>query len=110
MSNHPLIQDWLEATATVRIAREAENKAYFAAIAAPLPPHRRPASPSDIVEGAIIWYPGWGEDEGIANWKLVSEVLRPNDPWKAFCAEDGCRYGLDGAYVEVDLEEFGFSL
>ena len=30
---------------------------------------------------------------------LVDEVLRPNDPFKAYTAEDGSRYGLDDAWV-----------
>lgn len=70
--------------------------------------------PSDIVEGAIIWYPEWvdvreysceddEDDEGVqvALWTEVCEVLCPNDDFKAFHALDGCRHGLDGAFVEV---------
>ena len=31
--------------------------------------------------------------------KKIEEVLHPSDPWKAFCADDGCRYGLQDLYV-----------
>ncbi len=63
-----------------------------------LPSNLRPAVPGDIVEGALIWYKHG--DNGHF-WQIVEEVLRPNDPWKAYSAEDGCRYGLDDAWVEL---------
>ncbi len=28
------------------------------------------------------------------------EALK-NDPWKGYCAHDGCRYGLEGAFIET---------
>ena len=67
-----------------------------------------PAGRGDIIQGAVIWYEcdeyniidwpqGWF-------WKIVVEVDRPRDPHKAFTAEDGCRYGLDGAFVEVEAD------
>lgn len=62
----------------------------------PVPEHLRPATPGDIVEGQILWYPMYDY------WKIVSEVLRPADRWKAYCAHCGGRYGLDYAFVEVD--------
>jgi hypothetical protein len=64
----------------------------------PLPENLRPATPSDIIEGAIIWYKH-GDDGHF--WQIVEEVLWPEDPWKAYCAMDGCRYGLDDSWVEV---------
>jgi len=59
----------------------------------------RPAEPKDIVEGAVILHQNG--DNGPFE-RVVDEVLRPSDPWKAYCADDGCRYGLDDAWVEVD--------
>lgn len=63
------------------------------------PPHReeiRRATPNDIKVGTIIWNEkgdnGWF-------WNVVEEVHYPNDPFKAYTADDGCRYGLDGAWV-----------
>lgn len=35
----------------------------------------------------------------------VEELLYSNDMFKAFIATDGCRYGLDGAYVEEIYDE-----
>lgn len=71
-------------------AREEADKS-------PFPRHVRPAEPKDIVVDAIIWH-----DNGNAYyWNIVCEVLRPNDPFKAYCADDGCRYGLDGAFIEI---------
>ena len=94
------IQKWLDATIAyekaftkLEVALEnAEEKAV-------MPKRIRPATAEDIVIGAIIWYP---KDEYTDTyWKYVSFVMYPNDQWKAYCAHDGCRYGLDGAFVEV---------
>lgn len=68
-----------------------------------IPKKLRPATAKDIVEGAIIWYPKHAyhdEVEDNAGWMLITEVLYPSDAYKAFCSEDGCRYGLEGAFVE----------
>jgi len=62
------------------------------------PSDRRPATASDIVEGAVIWYEYYDSPSGYY-WQIVDEVQYPNDPFKAYTAEDGCRYGLDGAFV-----------
>lgn len=75
------------------------NKARDDARKSDLPNNLRPATPRDIIVGAIIWYPRFSESK----WLIVDEVLHPNDNWKAFCADDGCRYGLDGAFVEDDV-------
>ncbi len=61
----------------------------------------RAAHASDIVEGEILWY--YDGDDG-EFWQVVSEVHHPNDPYKAYTAEDGCRYGLDGAYIAIPEE------
>ena len=60
-------------------------------------PKLRKATPRDIVEDAEIIYPATQYyEEFIA---IVDDVLNPSSDWKAFSARDGCRYGLDGAYV-----------
>ena len=60
-------------------------------------PKLRRAFPEDITVGNVIIYPATETSEEFT--KFIVEVLRPSDDWKAFCAEDGCRYGLDGAYI-----------
>ena len=67
-----------------------------AAVDGTLPDSLRPATANDIRPGAIIWY-----KEGYDGpfWAIVEEVLRPDDPFKAYTAEDGSRYGLDDAWV-----------
>ena len=75
----------------------------------PLPKNLRPATPKDIMEGAILWSDlkalGWDEEsikEGeLRHWVIVDEVLRPNDEFKGFEGDDGCRYGYEGRFVEV---------
>lgn len=62
------------------------------------PKNRRQATPEDITAGSIIWHER-EEEYGDDYWNVVEEVLRPSDPFKAYCADDGCRYGLDGAYI-----------
>lgn len=56
----------------------------------------RQATELDIVVGNVVYIVG---DDDILYRKEIEEVLSPSDPWKAFCAEDGCRYGLDDLYV-----------
>lgn len=58
----------------------------------------RPAEAEDVQVGAVIWYEVRADRYVPV---LVEEVINPNDPYKAYTADDGCRYGLDGAMVEV---------
>ena len=62
----------------------------------------RPATELDIVVGNIVYLIG---DDDVLYRKEIEEVLSPGDPWKAFCAEDGCRYGLDDLYVVKKKKE-----
>ncbi len=63
----------------------------------PVPENLRPATPSDIVEGNILWYPHWAPGRA---WAIVDGVDRPDDEWKAYTYE-GARYGWKNAFVEV---------
>ena len=87
-----------EQRAIIAAAEEVISKAEKCARKCKMPSNLRPATPSDIVEGQIIWHKN-GDDGPF--WNVVEEVLHPDDPFKAYYAEDGCRYGLDEAYVEV---------
>jgi hypothetical protein len=101
---HRLIREYLNACQAVVDAQRAQGHAEDAADdpeAVPLPENLRPAVASDIVEGAIIWYPRFRESSGTAGWKLVAEPLHYGDEWKAYHANDGCRYGLHGAFIEI---------
>lgn len=64
----------------------------------PIPKNLRPAEADDITPSAIIWHEG---EAGGHFWNIVDEPLHRGDPFKAYVADDGCRYGLHGAYVEV---------
>lgn len=61
----------------------------------------RQAEPSDIVVGQQVWVDG---DDGFAK-REIREVLKPTDPYKAYCANDGCRYGLESTYIELISED-----
>ena len=62
------------------------------------PEGRRKATPQDIVEGAIIWH--WRKEQhGGWYWHEIAEVRYPSDDFKAYVADDGCRYGLHNAWV-----------
>ena len=93
------IQKWIDAVSASEKAQEKEQDALDIANEKAVMPRRiRPATAEDIVNGAVIWYP---KDEYTDTyWKYVGFVMCPNDQWKAYCAHDGCRYGLDGAFVE----------
>jgi hypothetical protein len=99
-----LIQGYLGAIEAIKDATENLKRAEEAAESAELPKSLRPAEARDIVVGEIVWYPRWKVDGGDRCWSLVEEVLRPSDEWKAYCSHDGCRYGLDGAFIEITNE------
>lgn len=54
------------------------------------------ATPEDIVVGNTVYLLG---DDNEIYTQTIEEVLRPDDQCKAYVADDGCRYGLDGLYV-----------
>ena len=73
------------------------QKAYRRAEMCPVPENLRPATAADVVEGAIIWKPKWPDDG--RKWSIVESVEHPDDNWKAW-TDNGCRYGLENAFVE----------
>ena len=92
---HSSIEAYLVARKALLAAEAKLTRCEELASLAPLPSLLRPALSKDIVEGAIVWYP-----RHTPRWQLIEEVHSPLDPFKAFTANDGCRYGLEGAYVE----------
>jgi len=63
----------------------------------------RRARAEDIRQGLIVWherpadYGGW-------YWHVVDEPLHYGDEFKAYCADDGCRYGLRDAWVYANTK------
>jgi hypothetical protein len=93
------IRAWMDAERVAGMARITADQALERAVLKAVLPNRfRRAEAADITLGSVIWYLNDGEPF----WALVTEVLRPNDTWKAYEAHDGCRYGLEDAYVEID--------
>ena len=82
----------------IRVANAQIEAAETKAHKCPFPKHVRPAEPDDIFPGKIIWHKG-GDDGDF--WNVVEEPLRYGSDFKAYTADDGCRYGLKDAYVEV---------
>ena len=98
MNSH--ISNWIKAKFVAISANEIASSLLRFAEENATPSRLRRAEPSDIVENAIIWYEN--EDEfSKFRWVFVNEVYKPDDQYKAFCGHDGCRDGLDGAYVEI---------
>jgi len=62
----------------------------------------------DIVRGAVIWHKPESVPSSFENeqwfWNIVNEPLHYGDSFKAYTADDGCRYGLEGAYVVAQEE------
>lgn len=55
----------------------------------------KPATSGDIIEGNVVYL-----FDGNSLFKLiVKEVYNPNDDFKAFSADNGCRHGLYNLYV-----------
>jgi len=57
----------------------------------------RQANSEDLIVGKTVYIEG---DDGDLHKKTIEVVLRPHDRWKAFCADDGCRYGWDGCFIK----------
>lgn len=60
----------------------------------------RQATPLDIRQGNVIWQLDC--DDGEPHWQIIEWVKDPGCQFKAFEASDGCRYGLDDCWVEVE--------
>jgi len=93
------IKAWLEAEALVGQAQDLSNLLKKIAEKTKPPKNLRKATSKDIVEGALIWYPGYDDNYPEPHWAIVQEVLNPTSDYKAYIF-DGCRIGLEGAYVE----------
>ncbi len=89
-------------TQIITQARKIIKDALDAARQADPPSNIRSATLADIKIRAIIWYCD-GQNEP-SHWHIVEEILRPSNTFKAYVAEDGCRYGLDGAFVRSNIE------
>jgi len=59
----------------------------------------RPATAEDVVVGAVFYYPL----KSMPYFQIIESVRYPDDDWKAYVAEDGCRYGLHGAYCDIEV-------
>lgn len=58
----------------------------------------RPAKASDIVVGACIYY---FKDQKFWFWSIISSVKWPDDDFKAYTGDDGCRHGLFNGFVDL---------
>lgn len=89
-----------EQEAIIKAAQEKIDEAEEQAHECPPPTHTRPAVADDIVPNAVIWYLRDKYNNG-DYWTIVEEPLHYGDAFKAYIDHEGCRYGLEGAYVEV---------
>jgi hypothetical protein len=85
---------------TIESLRGMIHEALTQASHCPIPANLRPATPADVMEGAVMWFPEWSADG--RQWSIVSSVYDVEDPWKAWMDEDGSRHGLRGAFIEVN--------
>jgi len=56
----------------------------------------RKATPKDIFEGNIVYLVGDGSN---LHKQVIEEVINPEDDFKAYVADDGCRYGLHDLWI-----------
>ena len=94
------IQQWLRATDRFKKAQKDMASSLRNAELQLIPPDDllRPAEPADITIGQILWYKD-GDDGPF--WTQIDSILWPESQFKAYEAHDGCRYGLDGAFIEI---------
>lgn len=103
------INEWLSRLAEIENAKKVAEQAFKDAAKILPPKNLRQAEAKDIFEGSLIWLPSHVDDPEFEEqddwpfpcWHIVEEVLHPSDEWKAYCF-NGCRYGLNGAFVEDD--------
>jgi hypothetical protein len=104
-----LIAEWKRLSKIAARAREAADKAYARAkLFSKLPKNLRPATPEDLVVGAILWYRDSlvdtddnGEEFEYVRWDFVEAYPEP-DPTSGWYSSDGCFYKLDDdTFVEV---------
>jgi hypothetical protein len=92
----PVMMDWAKIGFAINEMEQKLDIPYFAVL--------RPMTSSDVVVGQMVFLV-CDMDNGLnIHVKIIHEVLHPDDPWKAYCANDGCRYGLEDAYV-IGIEE-----
>ncbi len=86
--------------ASIEPLEDIIRRARELAESSPPPENRRPATEADIIVGAIIWH--WrSEEHGGWYWHEIKEVHYPSDDFKAYMADDGCKYGLHNAWVKT---------
>lgn len=87
-----------ELSVAIRHLEDAIDKAHEQVEIPPVEKLRR-ATSSDVVVGAVFYY---RVNEHDPYWQIVDRVQYPDDDFKAYVAEDRCRYGLHEAWVEID--------
>lgn len=97
MTPKELVQIDEEIQDKIALLRAELDSAYQQACLCPVPEKLRPAEAKDVFLGNVLWYPDWNERK----WAIVEDVRHPDDNWKAYLFQ-GVRYGLRGAFVEVD--------
>lgn len=102
MTPEEFLQIQARCNAQIDVLRNEIYLAYLKAKNCPPPEQRRRAEPRDITVGNVIWYER-SEQYGGWFWNVVEEVRYPDDDFKAYVADDGCRYGLKDAWV-IDIE------
>jgi len=82
----------------IAMAQETIEAARLEASLSKIPENVRPATADDLVEGNVIWHiqpDGYGDPY----WHIIEMVDHRTSRFKGYCADDGCRYGLDRAFV-----------
>lgn len=82
-----------------QIINDAMNEAWNC----PVPKNIRPSTIEDVKPNAILWYPN--ADEGHPKWTIVDGLIepeRPREPEFKWYYSEGARYGINGAFVEVE--------
>jgi len=94
------IQEWLRATDRFKKAQQDKLSALLKAEQQQIPSDDllRPAEPADVTIGQIIWYKDG--DEG-PFWTQVVEPFKHMNKYRAYEAHDGCKHGLNRAFVEI---------
>jgi hypothetical protein len=97
MANELIVAYQNKIAELAKISNEADELLAIATEQSKFPENARKAKFSDLKEGAILWY----HDGDDGDWFAIVEEVHGNIAYKAYTDHQGCRHGLDGAFIAV---------
>ena len=97
MANELIIAYQKKIEELTKISIEANELLTIATEQSKFPENVREAKFSDLKEGVVLWY----HDGDDGDWFAIVEEVHGNFAYKSYTDHQGCRHGLDGAFIAV---------